>query len=359
MPLARVGALPVAVVNAGLSASLPGLGAKSAKLTADLTGLQLALAGQVQGSLEGPPALPSLALAVAAQANPLELAAQFNPVNLGAVSIDAGAEIAVDLAFVTAQLAIAEGVAGTLNLGLSAGGVAGFSYAGPAAVMGSELQRYTASGFGKTAATAEVQAVIIATESLASWQAFSQSVNTGGTAAAAAPAVGRMAFLGELAPSSWNPGVASVAADIDLLVADLRGQQSGLEGSLSLLAGVGLPEVEVVIDTGVSVVAELGIDGLLDNLINVDADITGSIGGIQAELDALVTLTGGIAAQLEAGGLMFWTYTGSAAGLGEALAAELEQGIPGGTGPKASAYGLVIVGTPANMATFGSIFKTS
>ncbi|HKY40774.1 MAG TPA: hypothetical protein VJN18_32790 [Polyangiaceae bacterium] len=359
MPLLFTGTLPVAAVNVGLVASLPGLAAKSAKLTADATQLGLALVGQVQVSVDFPPNPAQYAGAIAGALNPLELAAVLNPLNVAGASLDLATDAAVDLALVTAQLTVAESVASTLNIGLEVGGVAGYSYSGPAPAFGSELERYSKAGIGKTPPSAQIQAVIIATESFASWGTFSQSVNTDGTAGAEATSSPRLAFMGELPGSSWNPGVASVGAEIDLLVADLRGQKSGIEASFDVMLGVTLPDPQVVVEAGLNIVAEVGIDGLLESMVNVQADITGSIGGVTAQIDAVAELAGGIAAQISAGGLAFWTYTGTAAGLGEALRAALVGGIPGGTGSRARAYGLVLVGTPANMTLLGSILKTS
>lgn len=359
MPLLFTGTLPVAAINVGLAAALPGLAAKGAKLTADVTQLGVALAGQVEVTADFPPNPASYVGTIGAALNPVDFAAAINPANIIGASIDLSTDAAAQLALVTAQLEVAEGVSSTLSLGLEASGVAGYSYSGPAPAFGSELERYTKAGIGKTPPTAQVQAVVIATESFASWGTFSQSVDTGGTAGAEATATPRLAFMGELPGRSWNPGVASVGTEIDLLVADLRGQKSGIEASLQLMAGLNLPDPEVVVDAGLNIFAELGIDGLLENMVNVQADITGSIDGVTAQIDAVVELTGGIAAQLSAGGLAFWTYTGTAAGLGEALRAALGNGIPGGTGARARAYGLVLVGTPASMTLLGSILKTS
>jgi hypothetical protein len=222
-----------------------------------------------------------------------------------------------------------------------------------------ELEGATETGFGRTAADAQIQAVVIATESLAGWQAFSQSVNTNGTANTPATTAARLAFLGELSGRRWNSGVATLAADLDLLVADFRGRKAGLEASALVAVGLNLPDVSVVVDAGLSIVADIGIDGLLDNMLNVSADITGAIGSVTAQIDAVLSLSASIAAQLSAGGLTFWTYSGTASGLGAALKAELAGGIPGGSGPRAPAYGLALAGTPANMTIFGSIFKTS
>lgn len=361
MPLVHTGTLPVSAVNLGLAASLPGLAAKGAKLTADVSQLTVALAGQteLQAGLN-PTAILGVAGAISGSLNPVQVAASLNPGLIQLNSLGLSAEGAIKLALVSARLKVAESVQATLRLGLEVGGIAGYSYAGPSAPFGSELERYTAAGIGKTPPTATVQAVVIATESFASWQAFSKSANTNGTAAAPSSARSpRLAFMGELPGARWNPGVASVGAEIDQLVADLRGEKSGIEASLELMGGANLPDPQVVLDAGVGIVADVGIDGLLDNLVNVKADIEGGISGINAQIDAVLALTGDIAAQMTAGGLSFWSYTGSASGLGRDLRAALANGLPFGSGPRAPAYGLVIAGTPAAMSLFGTVFRTS
>lgn len=356
----RVGSLPVSAINVGLAASISGLTAKVSKLQADLTKLTPALAGQVEIAADFPPSPTMYAGSLTAALNQLELAAVLNPANMAGASADLSADLAADLAFVTAQLAIVESLQAAFTAGLEVGGVAGWSYSGPAAGFGSSLKGATENGFGRTAADAQIQAVVIATESFAGWQAFSQSVNTNGTANAPADVqAARLAFLGELSGAKWNAGVAALAASLDLLVADFRGQKAGLEASARVAVGLDLPDVSAVVDAGLSIVADVGIDGLLDNMLNVSADLTGAIGGVTAQIEAVLALSSSIAAQLSAGGLTFWTYSGTASGLGAALKAELAGGIPGGSGPRAPAYGLALAGTPANMTTFGSIFKTA
>lgn len=360
MPLVRAGSLPVSAINIGLAASVAGLTAKAAKLQADVSKLVPALAGQVQCALDFPPSPSAYIGPIGAALNPLELGAIFNPATMSGASVDIQASGIIDLAAVTAQLAIVEKLQTMLSTGLDVPGVAGWVYSGPGVGLGASMGDFTVTGFGTTPADAQIQAMVVATESLAGWRAFSKSVETGGTAnAPASPQAGRLTFLGELPGRRWNSGVAKLGADLDLLVADLRGTKSAIAAQAKVAIGVNLPEVGAVVGAGLNVMASIGIGGLLGNMVNVRADITGAIGGVLAKIDALVKLGADIAAQLSAGGLTLWTYAGSASGLGEALRSELAAGIPGGTGPRAPAYGLVLAGTPASMTSLGGILKTS
>jgi len=358
--LTRVGSLPVSAINVGLAASVAGFGLQAAKLQADITKLALSTIAQAKVALDFPPNPASFAPAAAIALNPAELASILNPISVAGGSVDAVLDVTVDLALVSAQLAVADALRGSLTLGLDAGGVAGWSYSGNAPGFGVQLERYTANGFGKTAANAQIQGVIIATESFSGWGAFSKGANTGGTANTEADAqLERLAYLGELSGSRWNPGVASVFTGLDLFVAELRGKKQALEGSLVLMAGLDLPDPTVIVEAGLSIFGDLGIDGLLENMLTVQADIGGAIGTVTGKLDALLAGAADIGAQLSAGGLTFWTYSGAASAMGAELRSELARGIPGGTGARAPAYGLALAGSPTAMTLFGSIFKTA
>lgn len=358
--LTRVGSLPVSAINVGLAGSVAGFGIQAAKLQADIAKLGLSTIAQAQVALDFPPSPASFAPAAVAALDPIELASVLNPVSIAGGSVDAALDATLELAIVTAQLEVAEELHAAFTAGLDAGGLAGWSYSGNAPGFGSELERYTLNGFGRTAAATEVQGIVIATESFSAWGAFSQGVNTGGTANTEASAArARLAFLGELSGARWNTGVADVAASFGLFVAELRGKKAGIVASLEFMLGLDLPDPTVVVDAGLSIFADIGIDGLLDNMLNVRADIGGAISTVQGKLDLLLEGAADIGAQLSAGGLTFWTYAGAASAFGASLRSELARGIPGGTGARAPAYGLAIAGSPTAMALFGSIFKTA
>jgi hypothetical protein len=360
MPITNVGTLPVSAINVGLVACVSGLGVESAKLGVDISGLNAALAGKFEVSANFPPPAPSYAAGIVTQLDPLEVAAQFLPGNWPTMGASASIDTLAKLGIVEGQLAIVENVTASITAGLTAGGISGWSYAGGASGFGESLTDATASGFGKVAADTEIQAVIIGTESFSSWGSFAQGFDVGTSAAAPAVAAApRLAFLGEQSAGDWNSGVADVAARLDLFVAELRGLKAALEAQLQLALGLNLPDAQVVVDAGLAIMADVGIDGLMLNMVNVQADIDGELEGISVQLDVVLALSADLSAQLSAGGLTFWTYTGPASGLGAALRSETQDGIPGGSGPSAPAYGVVLAGAAPSMALFGNIFKTS
>lgn len=358
MPLSLVGILPVSAINIGLAASVTGITAQITKLTADISGLTVALAGQVQVAAD-PPSLAGLTLAVTAALDPVSIAASFNPATLVSASVDVSGSIAVDLGLVDAQLAVVVPLGDQLELGLSSGGIAGWSYAGNAAGFGAELARETATGYGRTAGADQVVGIIFATESPSSWGAFSLGFNTGPSATAQPGSDdAELAFMGELSGGQWNTGVLSLFAKLQLFIGELQGIKASLEASAQLALGLNLPDVQAQVDAGLAIVGELGIDGLLGNL-SVHADIQGAIDGLNVEIQALLALSASLAVQLSAGGIVVWAYSGRADGLGSALALATTNGLPGGSGPRAVVYGLALAGSAPSMGAFGAITKTA
>ncbi len=356
--LQLAGVLPVSAINVGLVAAVGGLQAEVTKLTADLSELTFGLIAQAQVTLDFPPNPLSIAANITAGLNPLEIAAGLLPTNVLAGGIDASLESTIELGVVSIQISAVQQITIPLGIGLDAGGIAGWSYSGPAQGYGIELERATARGFGRFRATDQIVGVVIATESFASWGAFSQGVNTGGSGSIEATEDATLNYLGALNGGQWNTGVATLIARIRLLLDELRGIKAALQAQIQVSLGVNLPDVDVLLDAGLDVVADLGIDGLIDNLINVQTDFGAAISGIEAKIELLLDLIADLSLQLSAGGLAFWTYSGSAAGLGAELRTAIEDGVPSGSGPGASCYGLVLAGTAPSMTAFGTIFKT-
>jgi len=350
------GTLPVSAINVGLAASIGGLSAELAVVTAGLTSVELAAAGSVEVAFNEPN-IPAIFATIEASNNPLEVAAN---VSAGSVTgVDVAADIGVELAFVEAQLAVAAAVTSTLGVGLESGSIAGFSYAGRAQGQGTKLEAATANGCGRRAASDQIQAVVIVSESFASWGAFSSGVHTNAPNAPPAAGTERLSYLGELGGGAWNTGVADLIKRLRLFVLNLEGQKSYLEASLELALGLNPPDVDALVSVGLDIVADFGVDGLIDNLVNVDADFDLATDSINLKISAIVDLITGLEAQLSAGGLSFWTYSGPISGLGSELRAALVDGLPNGSGPDAIAYGLVLFGEAPAMSVFGNIFKVS
>jgi hypothetical protein len=354
MPIVHAGTLPVAALNIGLAAAPTGLSSAIAKLSANISQLTAALTTQLSVTAIFPPNLPGFAAQFGLALNPAGLLAAFNPANWVTLNAGANVELAAQLGFIEAQLAIVAALAADFQAGVSAPVIAGWSYAGRAARFGPELETATRSGFGRTAPNTQIRALIIATENFASWGSFSQGFRTGFSGTPAETTDARLVFLGELGGGEWNSGVQSLLSQFNLLLAELQGTKVTLHAQIALSLGIDLPDPTVIVDAGLSI----DLDAALGNLVNVQADLTAEISGLQARIDALLELVANISIQLSAGGLSFWTYSGTAGDLGTALRAELQHGLPGGSGPGAVAYGLALAGAPASMSLFGSIFKT-
>jgi len=354
MALELVGTLPVSGANVGLAASVGGLTAKVNKLTADLSGLNGAILSEIELTASFPPN-PSFLAAFAAAADPTVYALETAWLPSGSLTVNA--DLVIDLGIIDAQLAIVTPLAADLEMGLDVPGIAGWSYSGSAVGFGRTMQAATANGFATIGPDVQISATIIATESFSSWGSMSQSFDVGDSATVPAdPANDHLQFLGMRAGSNWNTGCAQLRILLDAFLGELRGTKSQIENSMQVCLGFDLPDPTLVIDTALSIIADVGIDGLLDNLVNVHADLSGSVTWLQADIDAAVALAAQLNAQLSAGGLCCWRYSGTARGLGEALQIATANGIPGGTGPNTGAYGLVIASTPSNMNAFGSIF---
>jgi hypothetical protein len=343
------GQLPVSAVNVGLNASLGAIDVELAQLAVDLAGLTASLEYQAQVTVNFPPNVPGYTVALEAACNVLQIAAELTPglfsVNAGPIALDVG----IELGLVAAKLEAALAIAAPLEAGLSVGGIAGWSYAGSARGFGERLQAATTGGFGRTPPNQQIQATILATENPTTWAGLSSGVYTGAEADG-------LTYLGQIGATDWSVGLGSLMARIRLFLGELRGLKAMLEAQIEFCAGLELPDLTVTLQTGLDVIAELGIEGLLDNLVNVDVGLQASIDGIQVRIDALIALKLDIAASLSGGGLATWTYSGPASLLGTELAGEIGNGVPGGNGPSASVHGFVLAASPATMGSFGSIF---
>lgn len=344
MTISYVGSLPVSAVNVGLAAAVPALELEVEKLGLDITGLIPAIAASAEIALDFPPVALSYATELAAHLNLAELTAQLDPTTWVSASVDANVDLGVQLGLVDLKLAAALAITAPLELGLAVGSLSGWSYSGSARGFGTQLKAATASGWGKTTATSTVAATIIATENPASWSAFGQSFYTGAT--------GALQYLGELGGWQWSTGLQDLMLRIRAFLLQLQGHKASLEAQIQVSLGVNLPDPQVLLDVGLGL--DLGV--MLDNMVNVRADVDLAIAGIQAQLDLVLALIADLNIQLSAGGLGVWTYEGQASELGAEFADAIWSGVPDGNGATATVYGLAVAATPADMNGFSNIF---
>lgn len=359
MPMDLAGTIPLSAVNVGLAASTPAIAAEVSKLQADASDLSPAVQAQVEVSSNFPPNPASYAAVVTAALSTPELAACMTPTNVAFAASEANVAVVAKLGFIQGQLAIASGVRATLAGGLEAGSIVGWSYSGRCGNFGPRLEPDTKLGFGGIGPADDVSGVVVVTQDFTSWGQFSKGMSAAPVAAPATAADARLTPHGSRSGAGWNVGVASIVAHLDAFIADLEGMAANLEASIRFSGGLDLPSPTVIVDAGLDIFGSVGIDGLLDNLVNVQVDLPASLGAIQADVDASVSLSGEIAGQLAAGGLSVWIYSGRADGLGRAVTSALSNGVPNGGGAGAVVYGLAIAGQGPSMGAFSSIFKTS
>ena len=359
MTITKVGTLPVSGINLGLAAGAASIAEKVTKLTADISKLTAALDTQLSVTANFPPNLAGYAVAFAATLDPTALASAFNPLNW--ITLNAGANLSLlaDLALADAQIALVEPTVLDLEAGLAAPGIVGWSYSGRAAGFGRTLEAATRAGFPSAGPDRDVSAIIIACADFASWGAFSAGFHTGDSSIRSLPATTdeeRLRFLGSLGGGQWNTGAQALLSGLSLLLSGLRGAKSGAEAQIDLSLGIGLPDPSAIVNAGLSI----DIDAALASMVSVQTDLTATIGAIQADSDATLSLTAELDAQLSAGGLTLWAYSGPASGLGSAFAPEVASGLPGaGSGPDGAIWGAAVAcADPGAWAGFGRVVAT-
>lgn len=352
MALNLIGVLPVSGLQVGMVAGIPVLQAEVNQLSLDISNLGIALAAQ--GLIEvNLPDLSALTAGVSALISALP--SIVIPANILTGAFNANADLAVQLGLVEIELALVGTLTANFQAGLDAGALSLWTYSGSAAGFGGKLAEQTRSGYPGVEANTVVEAIVIATEDFDSWGSFSATFNTGDTAAAPAnPTVNDLRFQGTLRGAQLDTGMLSLSLPINLYLDLLRGLKATLEAQLEVSLGLNLPSVDALVDFAVG----LDLSLLLENMLNINANLALEIGNIQARIDILLKLILELDLVLNAGGLSVWKYSGPASRLGSELRDELRQGIPGGVGGAgAGAYGVVVsCAVPSAFAAFGLIF---
>lgn len=334
-----MGVLPVSGINLGLALAPPVLQAEITQLGIDISKLGIALAGQLAVGINKPDF--SVFAATLAKVPPA-VADILDPTKILSVGIGLNADLAIQLGLINLALEPVLALALKLEAGLSVGGLAAWSYSGPASGLAALAPVAMAGGYQV--------GMMVATESPDSWGQFSVSVNTGKSKEAVAGGPPKLTFLGKLTGGEINTGLLEIDGIIKLFKLKLQGLKAQIELGLNLSIGVNLPDPSPLL----AIAQELIQDALhlFDNLVNVQLDLQVSIGWIQLRLDYLLSLVASIGAQLSAGGLALWTYSGS--DLGGDVASTIGSGVPGGGGASNDIRALVIgCPSPSLYAPFG------
>lgn len=345
--------LPVSALNIGLVAGIPVLQAQITELQLDIERLSAAIQAQAEVSLNIP-SLPALSASLAGYI--AVLPTLFDPTKIVSASLDANFDITAQLGLLSIVLELVGEVNTSFQAGLSAPGLALWTYSGRAASFGEKLEQQTVTGYASTGPEEQIQALIVATENLDSWKSFGSGFNVGRSAdAAASAASSKLTFEGELSGGKLNTGVLELSAFVKLYLASLEALKLNLEASLNFTLGLNLPDFQVLLDAALNI----DLDLALDSLINIQVDLALQIELLQLRIDFFANIIAELNAALSAGGLALWVYGGPASGLGSALKSAVVDGIPGGSGPDAVSYGCVVATKlPAVWAAFGGIFAT-
>lgn len=340
------GVLPVSGINFALTLAPPVLQAEITQLGIDLSNLGIAVAGKLQMGLNVPN-LVGLTSTLALL--PPALASMLDPTKFLTLGASLNADLLLQYGLIDVAATLALSACAKLDAGFSVGGIAAWSYSGSAAGLAS-LAR--SSFFGPWQ-----KGLMVATESLSSWGQFSASVNTGPSRTATAGGPPTLTDLGELSGGEVMANLLDVKAQLDLIKIKLQGMKVALELQLQLTVGVNLPDPSELIGIAQDLITQAS--QLLDNLINVSADLTAEIGLIQVRLDYILSLVASVAAQLSAGGLAFWTYSGNGT-LGQDVAGAIANGVPGGSGPSNDIRAIVLAHeTPSIWAPFGLLLNAA
>jgi hypothetical protein len=356
--ITELGTLPVSSINIGLAASIPGLTAEVEKLQADLAAVGAALQAQIAFSGSFPPNLVGYAASFTASLDPLVMAASFNPATWLALNADGSAQLVADLAAINAQIELMLGIVGPLQVGLDAGSLTGWTYAGSARGYGRTLADATAAGFGGVGPADQVDAIIIGAADFAAWGSFSDGFETGGTAGTdlgETTTASNLTAQGTLSGAQWNTGVRDVFDQLAAFLLELQGLAAAIEAQIQLSIGIGLPNPVDIVDIGLSI----DLAAALQNIGTVTADLGVQITGLTAQIQVILDLITELEAQLSAAGLTVWSYSGPAGALGSSFLPEVQDGLPGVGLANGSTYGVVVAsGSPTAWADFGQIFIT-
>jgi len=355
MSLSYIGSVPCSAVNLGLAASLPALSAEGSQFQADLDDLAASLTSQTDFALNFPPNIAGYLVSFATSLDASAIAAAFNSANWATLNADANLDLVAELGLVDAKIAIVEDIATDIRAGVDAGGLTGWSYAGHARGLGRGMLDATECGFAGTDPSEEINALVVACADFDSWGTFGEGFNAGtsdGEDLGTTTTEARLVSMGTLTGGQWNTGAAATLLRVEAFLAEMQGLKASIEDEIALSIGTNLPDPSVLLDVATSV----DLDAALAGMVSAQIDIGAQVSTVQLRLDVVLDLVAELEGQLSTSGLYLWNYSGTAAGLGQALDAELESGLPDGSGAGAAIYGVVIAcASPTAWAAFGNI----
>jgi hypothetical protein len=343
MSLSLMGVVPVSGITLGMVAALPTLQAEITQLGLDIADLGLTTAKLAANALTPPDPTGFMA---ALSALPLMVQGITDPTKVVTAGAEANVELVAKLGVVSLALAAGDPIGARLTAGMGGSGFGVWCYSGTCA----GLVSLSPGAFGQ----GWQRGLLIATESLASWGTFGQSVNTGPSGSAPSGGPPSLTHLGSWSAGKLCPGFLEVSGQIGKFLLRLRGMKASLEGDIAFTLGLNLPNPLEVLDEINNLIAEA--EQLLESMLQAPIDLTVDIGTIQARVDVVLEMTGKITAQLSAGGMAVWGYS-EGSDLGNDIASTLASGIPGGSGVGAEIRAMVIAHASQPIwSPFGLIF---
>lgn len=349
MSLAYAGAIPISVLNIGLSFGPPMLSIKIAELVKFVGKLTASIAGQIKLKAFGLPSIAALGLGIQAQFSGLPNI--YNPANWVTAGVTVNTSLLADFGLIQASLKIVGEIGAMFELGLAAPGISAWTYTGACGGFGKAM---SSRQWGKIKPTDPLSAVVILVEDQKTWKTLGKSVDLRGTQEADSLAPNAR-YLGLLSGGQINIGVLNLKAQLDLLLFELKGAALALQMQIQASLGINLPGLGPL-KAALSANADLKV--LLGNLA-ITIDLAAQIELLQLQIGGIRASLGELNLQLSTGGLGFWTYSGEAEGFWPSINATFKGGNPQGRHePSSMAYALALAGSGPGWNNFGVIFKT-
>lgn len=315
--------------------------------------------GQVAGLVRASASPPKLSVGAAAAVTAVtKLQAQVSAglpgvgFNLGVIT-GAVAKLNASLGSLNAQLALAANLAGLLG----SAGLQLYSYGGAVNGLGPALTVATSGGFpGGGGPSAACNALLIATQFSPTWTALQTVFAT--SSGAGLQYLGNES-IGQCIPLALAASLA-LTATVGLVLPSISLQVAAFL-QVSVQLAIKLPSLTANLQAAVLLAASLALSiGITIPTLTVQAALLISLQAELLSLSGQLTFALGISALLGLGGVSVYSYAGTVAGLGPAIATGLQGGLASGGSPVGSCNAIVLATElGATWTALSGVLKTS